>query len=254
LELIKPVVQTFAQGDSTEPVVLSEAAAGRRHCAQATLYTVLEQFLRLTHPLMPFVTEELWQRLPGIQKVTDKPSIMVSAYPSEVPQWTHVEAEADMEVVKEAIHAARSLRADYRIANPVKGEFYFRTDSPQILAALTNQADDFCTLARAVCLTPLVSNAETPPGCCLRVLSQMSLTVFLNLTGIVNVEQELTRLGKEADRLIPLIDQMRRKTQAPGYEDKVPEDVRAANAEKLAACEAELVTTQEAIAAFQAMK
>jgi valyl-tRNA synthetase len=43
----------------------SEASKGRRQCAQATLFTVLEQFLRLLHPLMPFVTEELWQRLPN---------------------------------------------------------------------------------------------------------------------------------------------------------------------------------------------
>jgi valyl-tRNA synthetase len=54
LEIVKPVMYDD-----------SEASKGRRQCAQATLFTVLEQFLRLLHPLMPFVTEELWQRLPN---------------------------------------------------------------------------------------------------------------------------------------------------------------------------------------------
>ena len=98
LELVKPVVQGPAPSNNTDdtataPTALTPEQRERRQCAQATLYTVLEQFLRLCHPLMPFVTEELWQRLPNIPSLTTKPSIMVSAYPTEVPQWFRPDLE-----------------------------------------------------------------------------------------------------------------------------------------------------------------
>ena len=96
LELIKPVVNDN-----------SEENKASRTVAQATLYTVLEQFLRLSHPLMPFVTEELWQRLPNISSLTSKQSIMISPYPAEVPVWTRPDIEADMAIIKETIHSAR---------------------------------------------------------------------------------------------------------------------------------------------------
>jgi hypothetical protein len=106
----------------------SPANVDRKYCAQATLYTVLEQFLRLMHPLMPFVTEELWQRLPNRELLTDVPSIMIAPYPTAVPAWRNPEAEAQMDVVKEAIHGARSLRSDYRVANHIKADFSFRSE------------------------------------------------------------------------------------------------------------------------------
>jgi valyl-tRNA synthetase len=56
---------------------------------------------------MPFVTEELWQRLPRLSSLTDKPSIMISSYPEEVEVWFRPDMEQAMETVKETIHAAR---------------------------------------------------------------------------------------------------------------------------------------------------
>ena len=69
LELLKPVMYDE-----------SEANKDRKYSAQATLYTVLEQTLRLMHPFMPFVTEELWQRLPNRTMLTDVPSIMIGNF------------------------------------------------------------------------------------------------------------------------------------------------------------------------------
>lgn len=93
LELVKPVLN-----DS------SEENAVRKKCAQNTLFTCLEVFLRLAHPIMPFVTEELWQRLPGIMTVSKTPSIMIAPYPEVEESWSHAPSESTMEIVKEAIH------------------------------------------------------------------------------------------------------------------------------------------------------
>ena len=80
LELMKPVFYD-----------LSEENKSKVYCAKVTLFTVLEQFLRLIHPFMPFVSEELWQRLPFLNKMTSVKSIMIAAYPSTVATWENEE-------------------------------------------------------------------------------------------------------------------------------------------------------------------
>lgn len=241
LELIKPVV-----GFGTE-----EVNPRTKYVAQATLYTCLEQFLRLAHPLMPFVTEELWQRLPKRTLLTAVPSIMISAYPEAVPQWFNPDAEEAMKIVLECVHAARSLRADYRVDNKVKAEFCFRSESEEIGRAISAQSDDFCTLAKASVFER--SEGELAKGWSIKIVSD-KLSIFVNLSGLVDVEAELGRLGKEVERINDHIETYRRKINAPGYESKVPENVRQLNAEKLAGFEVEMQATTSAIASFEAMK
>jgi valyl-tRNA synthetase len=195
---------------------------------------------RLLHPLMPFVTEELWQRLPSIQSkypdVTDRAlTIMLAPYPETsatasgsthasaiVPSdWANTGAESDTALVLEAVHAARSFRVDYKVANHVKCEFKYLTDSSDVSRAVEEQNDDFITLARAESLVPLEASAAgaVPKGWSLKVVND-KLSVLMNLTGIVDAVAELARLRKEATRINEQMDQYRRKIAAPGY-DKV---------------------------------
>ena len=124
LELVKPVLNSNESTDS------------QKQCVRATLFSCLEIYLRLAHPIMPFVTEELWQRLPSIALVSTSQSIMTSVYPEEEPEWSYSSAEASMEVIKEIVHAARSLRADYKVPNHMKADFYFRTENAGTLIRL----------------------------------------------------------------------------------------------------------------------
>jgi valyl-tRNA synthetase len=188
LEISKPVFADTS-AENAEQVRLT----------QATLYVILETFLRLAHPIMPFLTEELWQRLPQRKLICDAPSIMVTAYPQPSDAAACPEAEHSMELVKEAIHGARSLRADYKIANHIKADFYFRTESTQVRDTLLKQAGDFCTLARGNCLLFLDGAKEAPSGCCVKVLND-SLSLLVDLTGIIDVETEVARLTKEIER------------------------------------------------------
>ena len=188
LEISKPVFADTS-AENAEQVRLT----------QAVLYVVLEIFLRLAHPFMPFLTEELWQRLP-LRKVIDaSPSIMIAAYPKASEENNRTEAEKAMELVKDTIHGARSLRADYKIANHIKADFYFRTESTEIRDVLLAQAGDFCTLARGNSLVYLEASAEPPKGCCVKVLSD-ALSLLVDLTGIIDVETEIARLTKEIER------------------------------------------------------
>jgi len=261
VELVKPVLSPWQQGDAAAAAAGGGAAAApaadapsadRKFCAQATLYTVIEHYLRLLHPIMPFVTEELWQRLPNRASLQCPQSIMIAQYPSVVPEWLNPAIEADMAVVKDAINGARSIRADYKIPNHVKPPFFFRTESPEVRAALLAQADDFCFLAKAQALQWIGAQEEPPAGCSLQVLSDR-LTLLVNLTGVIDVDVELGRLNKEVERLRPIIDSYKRKMAMAGY-DKVPESVRALNTDKLAGAEGELAVVEAAILDFQKLK
>lgn len=190
LELVKPV---FAN--------TSEENYNRRRIAQATIYTVLEQYLRLLHPFMPFLTEELWQRLPNRRQYATAETIMLAPYPKDHDEWTDLESEKDMAIVKELIHSARSLRTQYKIANHVKADFYFKTDSEAVKRAVLEQADDFCTLAKGTFLqfAELAEGQPLPKGYCISVVSDQ-LSLLVNLTGLIDIDTELVRLSKEVER------------------------------------------------------
>ena len=190
VELIKPIVTDTS----------TQAAAERARMTQAALYTILEQYLRLLHPFMPFLTEELWQRLPNREQLTDVPTIMLTQYPEEIDDWVDPEAEKDMALVQEAIHAARSLRADYKIANSAKATFFFRTESETVKSKILAQADDFCTLCRGNSLQYLEASAdELPAGYCLKIVSDQ-LSILMDRTGLIDIDTELARLKKDEER------------------------------------------------------
>lgn len=82
------------------------------------------------------------------------------------------------------------------------------------------QADDFCTLSKGNFLRHLAASEEAPKGCCVKVLSDRC-SLLVNLTGIIDIEQEIARLQKELERIKPSIEQYQKKMAAPGYETKV---------------------------------
>merc|ERR1712000_743716 len=253
LELIKPIVgahQTAESELSSEELRQREES---KLLAQATLYTCLEQFLRLAHPIMPFVTEELWQRLPMRTSMNTTPSIMLTAYPEEVPEWSNDNVEQYMSMVNDTIHAARSLRSDYKVPNHVQATFFIQTTSDEVADVLSVQADDFCTLAKGASLTRLRNDIPIPKGCCIKVINDQ-LSLLVDLSGLINVDDEIARLEKEVARLTTQVETYKKKMSAPDYEDKVPEHVRVLNTEKVQAYEAEMEKTMVALQTFQSMK
>lgn len=241
LELSKPVFNDAS----------AENAATRR-AAQATLYTVLEQYLRLAHPLMPFVTEELWQRLPNRMGLTDVPSIMIAKYPAPEDSWHSPESAKAMDILKEAIGAGRSLRASYNVGNHVKTKFYYRTKDAALASLLKNQSSDFCTLARAE-LFEAEPASGAPKGSCVKVINDQ-LSILMDLTGAIDLDKEIERLTKDLARLNPTVESLERKMSDASYAMKVPPAVQEANTAKLQATKTEIATVTKAIDDFKSMK
>ncbi|ETV68747.1 hypothetical protein H257_15332 [Aphanomyces astaci] len=233
LELVKPVMAgTDAEAKKT---------------AQQTLYLCLEFGLRLLHPIMPFVTEELWQRLPGHRS---EASIVIAAYPEahHHTAWANPDAEAGMDLVKDIIHAGRSLRAEYGLANSARPACFLATDDPVLQATIEAQVDDFCTLSKAGETKVLLGTAP-PAGCAIHVLSD-KLQLHVLLSGLVDFANEITKLDKKLQKLLPSLVALKKKRSKDDYTTKVPAAVRDADDAKWDALNKEKHAITTAIDAF----
>ncbi|KAG6412055.1 hypothetical protein SASPL_124718 [Salvia splendens] len=233
IEVIKPY---FAGND---PVF-----ASARRSAQDTLWLCLDYGLRLLHPFMPFVTEELWQRLPSKMDSVRKESIVISEYPSVVKSWTNDDVEAEMDMIESVVKSLRSLKSQL----PSNERLQRRA---AIVRCRTNDACDIikghdleiATLAQLSSLTVLSENADVPVGCLVDIVNE-SLSVFLN-QGSVNVEAELGKLKKKMEETQKQYDTLKKKTSASGYQEKVPVRIREDNEEKLAKLLQEILSLKE---------
>ncbi|KAG2516579.1 hypothetical protein JM18_007960 [Phytophthora kernoviae] len=232
LELLKPVI-----GGDDEEAKLT---------AQQTLYICLEFGLRLLHPTMPFVTEELWQRLPGKRSTA---SITIAPYPLPMEGWSNPEVETNMELVKDVIHAARSVRAEYGLANSVRPQFFIKCSDDEVKAVMEAQLDDFSTLAKAGDSKCIVSE-EAPQGCAMHSVND-KVQIFVLLAGLVDFANEISKLEKKLTKIAPSLASLEKKMGREDYATKVPENVREADAAKKEALQTEEAGIHRAIAEFK---
>jgi valyl-tRNA synthetase len=259
LELLKTLmaVDGSAAADSAAPADVAareaaSAAGGDVRTAQrlgrATLRVCLETGFRLLHPMMPFVTEELWQRLPGRGLPTragagaaaDPESIVIAPYPTARPALSNAAIEADFAAFRDVVTAGRVLRADADIAPSKPAAFFVVAASADAARVVNAQRTDVCTLLRASALSVVADAAGVPDGCSASVVNE-SVTVYLQLKGLVDPVVEIAKLEKKSAKLLKEADDLRRKAAADGYA-KMPDAVKAAEAERLAAAEKQLAT------------
>ena len=249
LELLKPLMQP-AEGDAARAAAAAAAASDAggdvalaQRLGRATLHVCLERGLQLLHPMMPFVTEELWQRLPGRGlplraapgAAPDAPSIMVSAYPTPDARLEAPRVLADFEVFQAVVRGGRSLRADADIVPSKQAVFCVAWGGDAAgRAALEAQRSDLCTLLRASALTVVGSAAEAPEGSSAYVVSD-NASVHLQLKGLVDPAAEVAKLEKRADKVAKEVEGIRKRQAVASYADKVPAEVQAADAAQLQA-------------------
>ena len=170
--------------------------SGQPSGAAATLVHVLERSLRLLHPFMPFVTEEIWQNLMTRVPVPNSgtaPSIMVAPYPQVGAPRPAPDAESEVEVVMQTIRAVRNMRAQLRIPAGQKLEAAIETNG--MMSVVSEEKDVISALARVEPLRVLdAGDSGATSGVSLVV---NPLVVRLPLAGIVDLEVETERLDKE---------------------------------------------------------
>jgi valyl-tRNA synthetase len=213
LELSKPVLQSDTS--------TAEARRGTRR----TLVEILEGLLRLLHPIMPFVTEEIWQQV-APRAGLDAPTIMLQPYPQPAAEEAEAEADskavADIEWLKKFILGVRQIRGEMDIPPgkplPVILENASGTDASRAVEhALLLQR-----VGRVESVT-LLGDDEEPPAAATALLDELRLLVPMK--GMIDVEAERKRLGKQLDRVQADLDRARSKLDNPNFVNNAPADV-----------------------------
>jgi len=185
LELSKPILQS---PDNTAP----EQRGTRR-----TLVEVLEAFLRLLHPMMPFITEEIWQRVAPLAGA-EGPSIMRQSYPASGDYPRDAEAETELGWIRDFVLGVRQIRGEMNIS-PGKTLSIILQDPDEVdLRCLQSHGRFLERLARLADVQVLADGAEAPPAAA-ALLGNMRILVPLQ--GLIDASAEVERLKKKRDRL-----------------------------------------------------
>ncbi len=190
--------------------------------AQATrqvLAHVLEQSLRLLHPFMPFVTEAIWQNLPGM--AAEEIALMLAYWPAESGELDETAADR-FGRVQEIVRAIRNVRSDYNVepARRIVAQFSAGEYAPLIEANLPLLA----ALARLDHEQAVLTSSDEAPAKATAVTAG-GITVFLPLAGMVDLEAERKRLEKELDNVDKQLKRIDGMLNNPGFTGKAPEEV-----------------------------
>ena len=202
-----------------KPRLYNKEAAAERATAQHVLATVLVSAMKLLHPYMPFITEEIYQCLPH-----EAESIMISKWPVADESLIDPEAERGMNAIMDSIKAIRNMRAEVN-ANPGKKIPAIMLVSEDLREVVAHN-DSYIKLLGGIDnleLRPL--NGEKPENAMAAVVT--GIEVYLPLAGLIDVEKETQRLGKELAAMEKDLQRAGGKLNNAGFLAKAPEDVIA---------------------------
>ena len=203
-----------------------------RNTALYVLSTVLEGTLRLLHPFMPFLTEEIWQKVPHDDALK---SIMETSWPEVKAECISDEIEADMTAIMETIKTVRNMRAEVGAAPSKKSELILNFTDESLRAVFTENQSYLDKLASSDPITILPAGADKPENAMAGMVN--GVEVFLPLKGLIDVDKETARLTKELEKLDKEISRLAKKLGNESFLAKAPADVVAGEKEKLAGYE-----------------
>jgi valyl-tRNA synthetase len=203
----------------TKPVLNDENVSTERKAeVRRVLLSVMEASLRLAHPIMPFLTEEIWQTLApmiGLQGET----IMLAPYPVPNPERINEQAEADMLGLQGLIGAVRNIRGEMGLGNARLLPVLLQNTTDAEKAQIARIEPLFKALAKVESIT-FLTDAEQPPLSSSSVVGRIS--VFVPMKGLIDPKAELGRLQKDLDKVQKQHDQIASKLANEGFVAKAP--------------------------------
>ncbi|MBU1490115.1 MAG: valine--tRNA ligase [Gammaproteobacteria bacterium] len=221
LELVKPVLW-----DENAPI---ERQRGTRR----TLIRVLEVALRLAHPFMPFITEEIWQRIKAQAGVSGE-TIMLQAWPVANESRIDAAAEGDIEWVKQLMLGLRQIRGEMKISMAKRIDIILQNASAEDLRRLADNAPLLNKLAKLESVRVLEAGEEAPMSATTLV---GDMQVLVPMAGLIDKDAELARLDKEIARLSGEVQRVGGKLSNEGFVAKAPAEVLDKERAKLAEAE-----------------
>jgi valyl-tRNA synthetase len=213
--------------EMAKPRLRGELGEESRAAARATLVTVLDLTLRLLHPVTPFITETVWQRLP--RRIGDAPSLMVARWPEPVAEWEDAAAEAQVAELQELIGAVRNIRSEYGVQPGARVRLRVTSESPALRALLGAAARTLADLARVEEVTFGRVDGEIGASAVLRSGAEL----FLPLADVIDLDRERVRLRTELERVAGMKESTRKRLENEGFVARAPEAVVQKEREKL---------------------
>jgi len=233
--------------ESMKPIVQAATPDTRKLASsRETLYTCLDNGLRLLHPFMPFVTEELYQRLNRRESEVYE-SICIAAYPKEVHSWVNEQIEKEVKFSQDIIKAVRVMRASFNLTKE-RPKIYVNLHNEQLQKMILPYKEGITFLSNSEA-AEIVVNQSTPAGCAVEIVNE-NCEVYLMIKGLVDIAAELDKLEKKKTKTEVDYDKLLKQTQGPNYH-KVPDKLKQENTEKLSTLHQEIVTAEKAIASFK---
>ncbi|MDP9036471.1 MAG: valine--tRNA ligase [Myxococcota bacterium] len=239
LELIKPVLRKAAEdthdgssiaAGAEAPTLRSDAALrpDRVPEAQATLSYVLEGSLRLLHPMMPFITEELWQRLP--KPSSRRVSIAFGPFPTAESERAAADPDVDawMDLLKAVVTAARTVRSEHGVDKWASVPMRIRSATPEVLAFLREHGEAIRILVRTAGdpVFEAVGGAREAGSTLSVVPSEHGpIEILVALKGLVEPDAERARIERELKKLDKELAAVGKKLASPGFVERAPAEI-----------------------------
>ncbi|QSQ95569.1 valine--tRNA ligase [Acinetobacter indicus] len=215
----------------TKPVLNDENVSVERKAeVRRVLLSVMEASLRLAHPLMPYLTEEIWQTLAPKLNISGE-TIMLAQYPVADQTLINDQAEADMQWLQGLIGAVRNIRGEMGLGNARLLPVLLQNTTDAEKAQIARIEPLFKALAKVESIT-FLSDAEQPPLSSSSVVGHVS--VFVPMKGLIDPKAELGRLQKDLDKVQKQHDQIATKLANEGFVAKAPAAVVEGEKAKLA--------------------
>ncbi|HEV2833807.1 MAG TPA: valine--tRNA ligase [Pyrinomonadaceae bacterium] len=203
--------------------VTSDKAGPHRDEARSRLLTVLEQALRLLHPFMPYITEELWQRLPGDKELHPayagaEPTIMLAAFPQGGP--VDEEAESEMDKVIELISAVRNIRSELNVSPSQNISVLVEMQNSRLREAFASNVNQIQRLTRAS--EVVVSDHVNAPKASAKAVLSSNGYVAVPLAGLIDFDDETKRLKRKKEKLESEATKLQSQLANPDFAQRAP--------------------------------
>ena len=195
-----------------------EATATEKATTRRTLVEVAEVAMRLTHPFMPFLTEEIWQRLKPLLQLSGE-TVMNASYPVADRTWLDLPAEKDMDWLQGVVTAIRTIRAQMNIGPGVRLPLLLRTPKPQDRNRFEQTAAWLSSLARLQSVS-LLEEGQPSPACSTALVGETE--VLIPMANLIDRDQELARLNRELSRTEEQIGRIEGKLTNAQFVQKAP--------------------------------
>lgn len=239
LELSKAVLNSDTSSEAEK--------RGTRH----TLINVLEHMMRLLHPIMPFITDEIWHKIKPISANTsDVKSIMSDVFPVFDIERKDSQAEDDIEWVKSFVMGVRNIRGEMDIAPSKKLPVFLNNTSAQDSVRLASTSEYLSLLAKLESIEILPAGTKAPPSATALV---GEMEIMIPMAGLIDKDAELARLAKAADKLSADAKRTEGKLSNENFVSKAPAAVIDKEKAKLADAQMQLNKIKEQIEAIHAI-